>query len=209
MNSKNAKDLKSTDVQPAKPGGKKGYHCKRQISQIPGLSPVITVSDERNFGKRVGVLDSDSEYIKLAKQGGHKGLLYFDNALASKPETFNSAEVLADGPIEALGNLNVICTKERKSPTTSQRPLPPFWTDNMSTWERDGGSPLKDKNKKVHDKQVVLSQMSPPNNGGIKFRRTVSIKKTSPVNMSKLLSFGYVDEDKTLASETESESSAT
>ncbi|XP_057717029.1 uncharacterized protein C7orf57 homolog isoform X2 [Corythoichthys intestinalis] len=205
MNSKNAKDLKRSEVQPAKSGGKKGNHGKRQISQIPGLSQVITVTDEKNFGKRVGVLDSDSEYTKLAKQGGHKGLLYFDDSIDPKPNTFDSAEVLADGPIESLGNVNVICTKERKSPTTpSQRPLPPFWTDNMSTWERDGGSPRKEKNKKVPDKESVQSQTSPPNNGGSKFRRTVSSKKSSPVNMSKLLSFGYVDEDKASANETES-----
>ncbi|XP_057717031.1 uncharacterized protein LOC130931874 isoform X3 [Corythoichthys intestinalis] len=152
MNSKNAKDLKRSEVQPAK-----------------------------------------------------SGLLYFDDSIDPKPNTFDSAEVLADGPIESLGNVNVICTKERKSPTTpSQRPLPPFWTDNMSTWERDGGSPRKEKNKKVPDKESVQSQTSPPNNGGSKFRRTVSSKKSSPVNMSKLLSFGYVDEDKASANETES-----
>lgn len=44
------------------------------ISQIPGLSPVLKgPPDEKNRGRRVGVLESDSEYVKLAKQGGHKG----------------------------------------------------------------------------------------------------------------------------------------
>ncbi|XP_061557616.1 uncharacterized protein LOC133415502 isoform X2 [Phycodurus eques] len=154
MNSKNPKDLTSTNVQPAKSGKydgeKKGYMhgIKGQISQIPGLSPIVnTVSDVKNIGKRVGVLDSDSDYVKLAKQGGHKGLLYFDDTVTSKPNSFDSADVVLNGPVEALGNLSVLCTKERKSPrAATQRSLPPFWTDNMSAWERDvDGSPRKEK----------------------------------------------------------------
>ncbi|XP_019714145.1 uncharacterized protein C7orf57-like [Hippocampus comes] len=206
MNSKNLKGLKSPDVQPEKSGGKKGFHgTKGQISQIPGLSPVIsTVGDVTKIGKRVGVVDTDSEYVKLAKQGGHKGLLYFDETPTSKPNSFDAADSLLDGPIDALGNQSVICTKERKSPRAfSQRPLPPFWTDNMSAWERDDGSPRKEK-KTVPEKQLVQWQASSQNNGGSKFRRTVSTKNTSPVNMSKLLSFGYVDDDKLTTSETES-----
>ncbi|XP_051905756.1 uncharacterized protein LOC127590268 [Hippocampus zosterae] len=132
------------------------------------------------------------------------GLLYFDETPTSKPNSFEAADSLLDGPIDALGNQSVICTKERKSPKAfSQRPLPPFWTDNMSAWERDDGSPRKEK-KTVPEKQLVQWQASSQNNGGSKFRRTVSTKNTSPVNMSKLLSFGYVDEDKPTTSETES-----
>ncbi|XP_077414522.1 uncharacterized protein C7orf57 homolog [Vanacampus margaritifer] len=207
MNSKNTKDLKSTEIQPAKSGGKKGYHgLKGQISQIPGLSPVITtVSNEMKIGKRMGVLDSDSDYIKLAKQGGHKGLLSYEEAHPPKPNSFDSADVLLDGPIEAFNNLSVICTKERKTPSTSsQRPLPPFWTDNMSAWERDDGSPRTEKKNKVPGKPLVHWQSTNPDEVGGKFRRTVSSKKSSPINMSKLLSFGYVDEDKPSTSETES-----
>ena len=56
-------------------GMKTGYHgINGQISQIPGLSPTVSsVCEERARGRRGGVLDSDSDYIKLAKQGGHKG----------------------------------------------------------------------------------------------------------------------------------------
>ncbi|XP_077388036.1 uncharacterized protein C7orf57 homolog [Festucalex cinctus] len=201
MNSKNPKEVKSTDVQPAKSGGKKGYHgiIKGQISQIPGLSPVIsTVSNETKIGKRMGVLDTDSDYVKLAKQGGHKGLLSYEEPHPPKTNSFDSADALLDGPIEAFDNLSVICTKEKKPPSTSsQRPLPPFWTDNMSTWERDGGSPRTEKKNKVPDKPLVQWQSACPDEVGSKFRRTISTKKTSPINMSKLLSFGYVDEEET------------
>ena len=52
-----------------------GYNAMDgHISQIPGLSPTIgAVSLERTRGRRAGVLESDSDYVKLAKQGGHKG----------------------------------------------------------------------------------------------------------------------------------------
>ncbi|KAM9785151.1 uncharacterized protein C7orf57-like [Syngnathus typhle] len=205
MNSKNLKDL--NDVQPAKSGEKKGYHgVKGQISQIPGLSPVLSnVIDVVKVGKRVGILDTDSDYVKLAKQGGHKGLLYFDDTKASKPNSFEVADALLDGPIEALGNQRVICTKEKKSPgASSQRVLPPFWTDNMSTWERDDGSPRKEKKKKTPTKKLVQWRPPSPNDVGNKFKRTVSNKTSSPVNMSKLLSFGYIDGDNPSTNETES-----
>lgn len=56
-------------------GVKTGYHTSNgHISQIPGLSPTTnSLPEERIRGRRVGVLESDSDYVKLAKQGGHKG----------------------------------------------------------------------------------------------------------------------------------------
>lgn len=57
-------------------------------SQIPGLSQTAdeTAPAERTSGRRVGIFATDSDYVKLAKQGGHKGmsyllLLYFERAL--------------------------------------------------------------------------------------------------------------------------------
>uniref|UniRef100_A0AAQ4RHB9 Uncharacterized protein n=1 Tax=Gasterosteus aculeatus aculeatus TaxID=481459 RepID=A0AAQ4RHB9_GASAC len=50
-------------------------------SQIPGLSQTAdeTSPVERTSGRRVGIFASDSEYVKLAKGGGHKGLLSHDD----------------------------------------------------------------------------------------------------------------------------------
>uniref|UniRef100_A0A3B4WRV2 Uncharacterized protein n=1 Tax=Seriola lalandi dorsalis TaxID=1841481 RepID=A0A3B4WRV2_SERLL len=47
-------------------------------SQIPGLSQSADESTpvERISGRRVGIFETDSEYVKLAKQGGHKGKRY-------------------------------------------------------------------------------------------------------------------------------------
>lgn len=44
-------------------------------SQIPGLSQSADVDTpvERTSGRRVGIFETDSEYVKLAKGGGHKG----------------------------------------------------------------------------------------------------------------------------------------
>ncbi|XP_029370059.1 uncharacterized protein C7orf57-like [Echeneis naucrates] len=56
-------------------------------SQIPGLSQSADESCpmERISGRRVGIFETDSDYVKLAKQGGHKGLLSHDADLDSKP----------------------------------------------------------------------------------------------------------------------------
>lgn len=44
-------------------------------SQIPGLSQSADVDTpaERISGRRVGIFETDSDYVKLAKGGGHKG----------------------------------------------------------------------------------------------------------------------------------------
>lgn len=45
-------------------------------SQIPGLSQSVEADNtpaERISGRRVGIFESDSDYVKLAKGGGHKG----------------------------------------------------------------------------------------------------------------------------------------
>ncbi|CAL1588546.1 unnamed protein product [Knipowitschia caucasica] len=48
-------------------------------SQIPGLSQTPDLSPtERTSGRRVGIFESDSDYVKLAKGSGHKGLLSHD-----------------------------------------------------------------------------------------------------------------------------------
>lgn len=48
-------------------------------SQIPGLSSTAnnTEPEARTKGRRVGVQASDSDYVKLAKQGGQRGKLSY------------------------------------------------------------------------------------------------------------------------------------
>lgn len=49
-------------------------------SQIPGLSQTAdqVTPVERISGRRVGIFESDSDYVKLAKGGGHKGEVSFN-----------------------------------------------------------------------------------------------------------------------------------
>lgn len=67
-----------------KPGGIKPGAANSGVtgptSQIPGLSQTAdeTSPVERISGRRVGIFETDSDYVKLAKGGGHKGLLSHD-----------------------------------------------------------------------------------------------------------------------------------
>lgn len=74
-----------------KPGGIKPGVMNTGVtgptSQIPGLcqSAEENTQVERISGRRVGIFESDSDYVKLAKGGGHKGLLSHDTDADDKP----------------------------------------------------------------------------------------------------------------------------
>ncbi|XP_068612988.1 uncharacterized protein C7orf57 homolog [Brachionichthys hirsutus] len=162
-----------------------------QISQIPGLSPTTALPEERARGRRAGVLDSDSDYVKLAKQGGHKGLLWHEVTITPKanpykpPAWFSTAS--EDKP-------SLIKSEEKINPGAFQ---PPFGTDNISVWERaDNSNNGKGKKNNVHYCQMENLQSPQEYFQTGKFRRIMFDKKPAPVDMSKLLSFGYVEDDK-------------
>uniref|UniRef100_A0A3Q4MUU1 Uncharacterized protein n=1 Tax=Neolamprologus brichardi TaxID=32507 RepID=A0A3Q4MUU1_NEOBR len=152
-------------------GVKTGYHTSNgHISQIPGLSPTTnTLPKERIRGRRVGVLQSDSDYVKLAKQGGHKGLLWHEESIISKPSSYKPPHWFG---FES-GDLSDP-SEEKKIPGAFEPQEPPFGSDNMSAWERDNSS--------NNEKEEVQSNFH--------------ISKPAPVDMSKLLSFGYAEDSK-------------
>ncbi|KAM8748595.1 uncharacterized protein C7orf57 homolog [Acanthopagrus schlegelii] len=200
MYSENSLVLMSDDLQSTKSGVKTGYvGINGHISQIPGLSPAIcTPPEERARGRRAGVLESDSDYVKLAKQGGHKGLLWHEEAITKAcpyqpPDWFCPAS--ADN-----SKLGLINSDEKKHPGAFQQLEPPFGTDNMSAWERDdGNSNSKEKNGDTLSNQMEKSQSPSQYYQTSKFKRIVFDKRPAPVDMSKLLSFGYAEEDKPIA----------
>ncbi|XP_042369172.1 uncharacterized protein C7orf57 homolog [Plectropomus leopardus] len=161
-------------------------------SQIPGLSQTADESTpvERISGRRVGIFESDSDYVKLAKGGGHKGLLSHDSDSDDKPKKpYN--------PPNWFGSDDSKSGSKTPSPDgvmkAGLQPLAaPFGTDNCSSWERDDRfSPDKDKMSpdgiaNEIEGLVVTS----------KYKRTSYEKKAPPVSMSKLLSHGYVEEKK-------------
>ncbi|KAF1382491.1 hypothetical protein PFLUV_G00144340 [Perca fluviatilis] len=194
MYSQNVSVLMNNDL----PSTTSGYQgIDGQISQIPGLSPTIsTLPEERARGRRAGVLESDSDYVKLAKQGGHKGLLWHEETRNSKPDEYQPPGrfCIGSGDDEKPSLIN---SEEKKNPGAFQQREPPFGTDNMSAWERDDSSTTaKEKNNNVHYSQTEKLQPSDQYYETSKFKRIVYDKNPAPVDMSKLLSFGYADENK-------------
>ncbi|KAM3608208.1 uncharacterized protein V6R79_021067 [Siganus canaliculatus] len=188
MNAENPSVPMTNDLQTTKSGL---HGVNGQISQIPGLSPSIKDHpEERARGRRVAVLESDSDYVKLAKQGGHKGLLWHEETVSSKTNSYKAPDWFHT----ASEDDSKLSSEEKKNPGALQPLDPPFGTDSVSAWERANGS---NNGKEKNDNMNLAS----PNQYYLttKFRRIVFDKKPAPVNMSKLLSFGYADDDKTTA----------
>ncbi|XP_070771121.1 uncharacterized protein C7orf57-like [Enoplosus armatus] len=179
-----------------------GWHdgINGQISQIPGLSPTMnTLHEERARGRRTGVLESDSDYVKLAKQGGHKGLLWHEETITSKSNAYKPPDWFCTAS-EDNNKPRLINSEEKKNPGAFQLLDPPFGTDNMSAWERDDSSSNgKEKSNNVHYSQMEKLQSSNQYYEASKFKKIVFDKRPAPVDMSKLLSFGYAGDDKPIA----------
>ncbi|KAM6945713.1 uncharacterized protein C7orf57 homolog [Aplochiton taeniatus] len=171
-------------------------------SQIPGLSQSANNSapEERTSGRRVGIFDSDSEYVKLAKQGGQKGLLSHEDLDEAEPR---KAYTPSDWFVGSQGSKSAsnATSPDGGSNKGPMQPLAaPFGTDNCSSWGKENDSLTTDK-----EKQAVLdsaaAQMKDLSVTHInKYKRTAHVercqdKKAPPVSMSKLLSFGYVEDE--------------
>ncbi|KAK2839727.1 hypothetical protein Q5P01_013467 [Channa striata] len=189
MYSENAPVVMSNDPELKKSGVKTGYMTANgHISQIPGLSPTIASPPEKARGRRGGVRETDSDYVKLAKQGGHRGLLWHEETVSDKshkaPEGFCTTPEDISEPSE-----------ENKNPGASQLLEPPFGTDSMSAWERDDGCSNEKEDNNIHCSQMDQLQSPSRHYEASKFKRIVFDKKPAPVDMSKLLSFGYAGDN--------------
>ncbi|XP_029488500.1 uncharacterized protein C7orf57 homolog isoform X1 [Oncorhynchus nerka] len=179
-------------------------------SQIPGLSDDANNGpEERTKGRRTGVNESDSAYTKLAKQGGQRGknglLWHEETNLDTKPNSASSYKA----PNWFSGSPKA---QEQASPTESFQNYmstnAPFGSDNKSTWERD----FDDKEKISPNSQMEnLSLASGKNEDAAgNFKKTPAAplpidgaeeisqksQNSTPVNMSTLLSFGYLEDQK-------------
>uniref|UniRef100_A0A8C6U7C3 Uncharacterized protein n=1 Tax=Neogobius melanostomus TaxID=47308 RepID=A0A8C6U7C3_9GOBI len=167
-------------------------------SQIPGLSQSPDTSPvERTTSRRVGIFESDSDYVKLAKQGGHKGLLSMDD--------------VEDKPAKAYTPSNFFGGDESKSGSKGSSPdgqprgrqtlSAPFGTDTEVPWEKESDSFTHDTEKVSPDGAAdQMDAMSLTH----KYKRTSYEKKAPPVSMSKLLSHGYVEPKKSPDDDTSS-----
>ncbi|EHB03956.1 hypothetical protein GW7_10271 [Heterocephalus glaber] len=185
-------------------------------SQIPGLS---NVGDSQDWSalraRRYWVKDTDSEYVKLAKQGGRPDLLKHSAAGTRKGSPV--AHALPDWYIH-----------HSKPPTASRRAVPvvampdymvyeefhpsqanggyesrrgPFNFDMKSVWQREAEE-LEEK-KKVRLPAITSKQSSKvgtpvgardPAGSRLSFPPMPGQKASSPTNFSKLISNGYKDE---------------
>ncbi|XP_076152854.1 uncharacterized protein C7orf57 homolog [Alosa pseudoharengus] len=182
-------------------------------SQIPGLCQTAdTAPEERTTGRRVGIFESDSDYVKLAKGGGHKGLLSHDdveeecqgaNSSYRPPDWFsaNSGSRSPLSPSQASSADSTSSNGGRESPSKGAARLlaAPFGTDEISPWDQgtDAFTAGKDKAKVGHaTNQMEKLTMNDSKEVG-KFKKISHDKKSAKdqVSMSKLLSFGYMEED--------------
>ncbi|XP_041857276.1 uncharacterized protein C7orf57 homolog isoform X2 [Melanotaenia boesemani] len=193
MNSENSQVLMSNDLEPAKSGVKTGYLTQDgHISQIPGLSPTIsTLYKERAQGRRVAIMEGDSDYVKLAKQGGHKGLLWHEETITSTPNPYKPPDWFCTELEDASKP-----SDHMKNPGAFQPPPPPFGSDNMSAWERNYSGDGKEKNNDTNCSEMEEMQTSSQHHVTNKFKRIMFDKKPAPVDMSKLLRFGYAEDNK-------------
>ncbi|XP_036401364.1 uncharacterized protein C7orf57 homolog [Megalops cyprinoides] len=179
-------------------------------SQIPGLSNSADAAPlERTRGRRVGIFETDSDYVKLAKQGGQKGLLWHEetnvetkpNAQYKPPDWFSLTESQEKCPTKRTTPDNMT-SEEQESPSKGSAVWPnaPFGSDNKSTWEREADSLTSGKEKKTKANHVANQMqkmsLSSGNQEASKYKRTSYEKKPAPVSMSKLLSFGYAEDEK-------------
>ncbi|XP_023570093.1 uncharacterized protein C7orf57 homolog isoform X1 [Octodon degus] len=185
-------------------------------SQIPGLSNLGDAQDRNTLGaRRYWIKDTDSEYVKLAKQGGRPDLL---KHLASGSRKGSPvAYALPDW-----------YTHHSKPPTASQRPVPavsmpdymvyeefhpsqangsyesrrgPFDFDMKTVWQREAEE-LEDRKKvrlpAINSKHLskVGTPLGPRDPAGsrLSFPPMPGQKTSSPTNFSKLISNGYKDE---------------
>lgn len=201
-----------TDYRRRKPGTKRNVNHQANgtqgpTSQIPGLSNSATTAPvEKTRGRRVGIFETDSDYVKLAKQGGQKGLLWHeDTNLETKPnmeykppDWFSAADKEQKGLSKRTSPDLSSPEQDGESPSKGavMRPNAPFGSDNKSTWERDADSFTSggDQTNRADNAAEEMKKMSLTDQELHKYKRMSYDKKAAPVSMSKLLSFGYAEE---------------
>ncbi|XP_043930703.1 uncharacterized protein C7orf57 homolog [Protopterus annectens] len=192
-------------------------------SNIPGLGDFSSPTNEDKYGKnRKWIRETDSDYVKLAKQGGHKGLLSFED---ERPDPTSSESDgkdedpawLKNAPaIEDLKKASSWATPDymhhmefQKSKDTgdSHSLHAPFGTDNNASWERKKDDWIMDvgmlRRPEFGRRQPqALNASTCTHEEGLPVQvdqqeamqvKSFNRKKNESTSMQKLLSFGYVD----------------
>ncbi|KAM5203750.1 uncharacterized protein C7orf57 homolog isoform 3-T3 [Hipposideros larvatus] len=190
------------------------------VSQIPGLSELQgSPSGPTLAMQRYWIKETDSEYVKLAKQGGRPDLL-MHHALGTGTGTGKGSPVTYSLPDWYIHH--------SKPPTASQRQAPPahvpdymvyedftpdpadrnheprrgpFDFDMKTVWQREAeelGEEKKVRLPAINSKYLskVGAPLGPRDPAGsrLSFPPMPGQKTSSPTNFSKLISNGYKDE---------------
>ncbi|XP_029445620.1 uncharacterized protein C7orf57 homolog isoform X2 [Rhinatrema bivittatum] len=198
------------------------------LSQIPGLSEFAEHhNDLGTENRKKWIRDTDSEYVKLAKQGGRPDLLKHYTPAANKSHTqyvtyaapdWYVHEELATKAEVAQPSLPSYMIHEEFKPEHPNNKYEskrgPFDYDVKTVWQREAEDNEKEnkeerkvklpaiKPKFQHERNTVVSKRVPPttttkeDHVGKKviFPPMPVSKNNDPVNFSKLMSNGYVDE---------------
>ncbi|XP_070570387.1 uncharacterized protein C7orf57-like isoform X2 [Ptychodera flava] len=189
-------------------------------SQIPGLSGVILDDREDDTGTKRGYYkETDSKYVRLAKQGGRKDLLRFRSpkTLSDEPVPYPRPEWLDwdqnpgpdAGPRKVYLPEYMVYDEYKEDPDAApylpRRP-PYSLNDDVSVFKREGDRKAIDKTVKLpeirrpHRRHIYKNDANRP--GGVekpKGRRQPpenrpQVNEGEPIVFGKLLSMGYQQE---------------
>uniref|UniRef100_A0A8C6ZLU4 Chromosome 7 open reading frame 57 n=1 Tax=Nothoprocta perdicaria TaxID=30464 RepID=A0A8C6ZLU4_NOTPE len=182
-------------------------------SQIPGLSDLAEPHDEKMFGgRRKWIKDTDSEYVKLAKQGGRPDLLKHHIPATSKssPVAYAAPDWYSHCSTSSTTDENHVSTipdfmihKEFKASdhhsTNYETRRAPFDFDMKSVWQRDAEDKENTGKKKfpaINPKYQSKIQNVPTNKefsgkNKLTFPPMPAQRNGEAVNFSKLISNGY------------------
>lgn len=187
-------------------------------SQIPGLSHLRDTPNGNPFGtRRYWIKETDSDYVKLAKQGGRPDLL---KHLASASGTRKGSPVAYAMPDWYVHHSKPSTGNQRQIPAFSmpdymvyeefnpgqangsyESKRGPFDFDMKTVWQREADE-LEEKKKvklpAINSKypSKVGTPVGPKDPAGsrLSFPPMPGHKNSSPTNFSKLISNGYKDE---------------
>ncbi|XP_016280051.1 uncharacterized protein C7orf57 homolog isoform X1 [Monodelphis domestica] len=187
-------------------------------SQIPGLSELAEPHNEVSFGSRRNwIKDTDSEYVKLAKQGGRPDLLKHYAAGSRKgspvaysmPEwyTHHSKPPTADQKEIHVSSMPEYMIYEEFNPEQAngsyESKRGPFDFDMKTVWQREAEEQEKEKKKvklpainSKYASRAGTTSSSKDNNARnrLSFPPMPGYKTNEPTNFTKLISNGYKDE---------------
>ncbi|XP_078056851.1 uncharacterized protein C7orf57 homolog [Mustelus asterias] len=177
-------------------------------SQIPGLSKLAEPHKEATFAsRRLWIKDSDSDYVKLAKQGGRADLLKHHSppprksppVPCSQPEWFVHAPPSSknkDVPKwylpEYMVHEEFVPSPPRKLHDPDKTALEKEVEDNEK--ENKGKLKLPEITDKKQKDKVFTKKTAQEDNLENKFPSMPLPKKNEPINFTKLITNGYAED---------------